>query len=184
MRASLYLWEKLGCLLSRNNVNFWFSGYVLVMLVIMGSVGSSPGVAVAQHEVAPLSYFTVTCWGADGGLSPCQLTGNVLQGASPFLVYTTEEVDTRLRTLDGAIKKTNEDLKTTADAIRTEVRDSVITALRGLPPQLFSSEVQERLMNMLATRLEASLQAQEDRLRAELLAEIARRLPGPPVPGQ
>jgi hypothetical protein len=54
----------------------------------------------------------------------------------------------------------------------------VTKALRDLPPQLFSSEVQERLINKLATQLEASLQAQEERLRAELLEEIARRLPG------
>ena len=176
MKVKLCLWEKLGCLLSRNNVGFWFGRQALVTLVITSALGSSPGVAVAEYGVAEHQRFTTVCPQGDGGINICERDGNI--GPVAFSVYTNEEVRAQLQPLKEAIDSTNATLKATAEDIRTQVRDSVTKALRDLPPQLFSSEVLERLINKLATQLEASLQAQEERLRAELLEEIARRLPG------
>ena len=90
------------------------------------------------------------------------------------------------------IDKKNAALEQKMDQLHSDVRESVTAALKGLPAQLFTSEVQERLMNTLAARLEATIKAQEERLRTELLAEeerlhtellaeIERRLPTAPA---
>jgi hypothetical protein len=78
------------------------------------------------------------------------------------------------------IDKKNDALEQKMDQLRSDVRESVTAALNGLPAQLFAADVQERLMNTIVARLEESLRAQEERLRAQFLAEIERRVPSTP----
>jgi hypothetical protein len=85
---------------------------------------------------------------------------------STFFVYTKPEIDDRFTKQTALITNT----------LRSEVRDSVVSALRELDSRLFTRDVQDRLTNTVVSRVEVVLRAQEERIRTELLAEIDRRL--------
>jgi hypothetical protein len=106
-------------------------------------------------------------------LEKAQALANQFKASNTFTVYRTDEV----------YKKEEVDNKDKAleATIRSEVRDSVTTALKNLDARLFTPEIKRQLTEAIATSLDTKLKEQEDRLRAEFLAEIERRLPQSPI---